>query len=171
MTARTLMIGCVAGEGHLDGDDEMPHQAQARLLAEAISGHAGRLEARLIVFKEFPAKYRGALACFIDTGYTRVPSYPMTRLDIDYPSFEAYMAGALSRKTRQDLRVKFRAAAAEAPIELTVVRDIAPVIDVYCGPVLRHPAELMLLAVDLCGRVWPGGKPCKGGPAAPAFGG
>jgi hypothetical protein len=42
---------------------------------------------------------------------------------------------------------------------------------VYCGPVLRHPAELMLPAVDLCGRVWPGGKPCKGGPAAPAFGG
>src|SRR5271169_6086501 len=42
---------------------------------------------------------------------------------------------------------------------------------VYCGPVLRHPAELMLPAVDLGGRVWLGGKPCKGGPAAPAFGG
>ena len=33
---------------------------------------------------------------------------------------------------------------------------------VYCGPVLRHPAELMLPAVDLGGRVWLGGKPCKG---------
>jgi hypothetical protein len=42
---------------------------------------------------------------------------------------------------------------------------------VYCGPVLRHPAELMLPAVDLGGRVWLGGKPYKGGPAAPAFGG
>ena len=42
---------------------------------------------------------------------------------------------------------------------------------VYCGPVLRHPAELMLPAVGLGGRVWLGGKPCKGGPAAPAFGG
>jgi hypothetical protein len=41
----------------------------------------------------------------------------------------------------------------------------------YCGPVLRHPAELMLPAVDLGGRVWLGGKPCKGWPAAPAFGG
>jgi hypothetical protein len=40
----------------------------------------------------------------------------------------------------------------------------------YCGPVLRHPAEL-LPAVDLGGRVWLGGKPCKGWPAAPAFGG
>jgi hypothetical protein len=42
---------------------------------------------------------------------------------------------------------------------------------VYCGPVLRHPAELMLPAVDLGGRVWRGSKSCKGGPAAPAFGG
>jgi hypothetical protein len=40
----------------------------------------------------------------------------------------------------------------------------------YCGPVLRHPAEPMLPADDLGGRVWLGGKPRKGGPAAPAFG-
>jgi acyl carrier protein len=44
-------------------------------------------------------------------------------------------------------------------------------LQLYCGPVLRHPTELMLPAVDLGGRVWLGGKPCKGGPAAPAFGG
>ncbi len=43
--------------------------------------------------------------------------------------------------------------------------------DVYCGPVLRHPAGLMLPAVDLGGRVWLDGRSCKGGPAAPAFGG
>jgi hypothetical protein len=41
--------------------------------------------------------------------------------------------------------------------------------EVYCGPVLRHPAE-PLPAVDLGGRVWLGGRSCKGGPAAPAFG-
>jgi hypothetical protein len=40
----------------------------------------------------------------------------------------------------------------------------------YCGPVLRHPAE-SLPAVDLGGRVWLGGRSCKGWPAAPAFGG
>jgi len=41
---------------------------------------------------------------------------------------------------------------------------------VYCGPVLRHPAE-PLPAVDLGGRVWLGGRSCKGWPAVPAFGG
>jgi Peptidogalycan biosysnthesis/recognition len=125
LTARTLMVGCAAGEGHLDGNDEMPHEVQVRLLRDWIPFHAARLGAPLVVFKEFPARYRGVLACLLDGGYTRVPSYPMTRLDIDYPSFEAYMADALSRKTRRDLRLKFRAAGAAAPqITLTVTSDI-----------------------------------------------
>ena len=129
LTARTLMVGCAAGEGHLDGDDEMPHEVQVRLLRDWIPLHAERLGAPLVVFKEFPAKYRGVLAPLLDDGYTRVPSYPMTRLDIDYPSFEAYMADALSGKTRRDLRRKFRAAAAAAPISLTVTTDISSLID------------------------------------------
>ena len=54
---------------------------------------------------------------------------------------------------------------------LIAMAVIPPVPPVYCGPVLRHPSELMLPAVDFGGRVWLGGKPCKGGPAAPAFGG
>jgi predicted N-acyltransferase len=124
LTARTLMVGCAAGEGHLDGDDEMAHDVQVRLLREWIPFHAERLGAPLVVFKEFQAKYRGALGCLCEDGYTRVPSYPMTRLDIAYPSFEAYMADALSRKTRRDLRLKFRAAAAAAPITLTVTSDV-----------------------------------------------
>jgi hypothetical protein len=124
MTARTLMVGCAAGEGHLDGDDEMAHDIQVRLLRDWIPFHAERLGAPLVVFKEFPAKYRDVLGVLLDDGYTRVPSYPMTRLDIDYPSFEAYMADALSRKTRRDLRLKFRTAAA-APITLAVTSDIS----------------------------------------------
>jgi hypothetical protein len=124
MTARTLMVGCAAAEGHLDGDDEMPHDVQVALLRDWIPFHAARLGASLVVFKEFPAKYRSVLAGLLDDGYTRMPSYPMTRLDIDYSSFEAYMADALSRKTRQDLRAKFRRSAAAPSIALTVTSDI-----------------------------------------------
>jgi hypothetical protein len=132
LTARTLMVGCAAGEGHLDGDDEMAHDVQVRLLRDWIPFNAERLGAPLVVFKEFPAKYRGVLGCLSEDGYTRVPSYPMTRLDIDYPSFDAYMAVALSRKTRRDLRLKFRAAAAAAPITMTVTSDItARIAEVY----------------------------------------
>src|SRR5262249_39057910 len=62
MRARTLMVGCVAGEGHLDGD-ETGNGARLELLASAIEGQARRLGAQLIVFKEFPARYRPAFEC------------------------------------------------------------------------------------------------------------
>jgi hypothetical protein len=67
----------------------------------------------------------------------------------------------------------FPAWAALTVVVLTAISPhlIALTICVYCGPVLRHPAEFMSPAVDLGGRVWLGSKPCKGGPAAPAFGG
>ena len=128
LRVRTLMVGCPVGEGHLDGC-EASHQANARLLACAITTHARRLETPLIVLKEFPARYRGALDCFLRNGFSRVPSLPMTRLNIDYPSFDAYMATALNGATRRKLRKKFAAAAAATPIELSIVCDVTPVID------------------------------------------
>ncbi len=132
MFVRTLMVGCVAGEGHLDDPDEMPRAEQARRLAAALPHHAAKFGARMIVFKEFPALYRPDLAGLAAAGYTRVPSFPMTRLNIGFPSFDDFMARTLSHKTRQDLRVKFRAAAAAAPIELRVVVDITTEADDVC---------------------------------------
>src|SRR5262245_59403911 len=54
MRARTLMMGCAAGEGHLDGDIDLL-SAHAELMAASIKDHARSLGARLIVLKEFPA--------------------------------------------------------------------------------------------------------------------
>jgi hypothetical protein len=129
MRLRTLMVGCVAGEGHLDGDDEAVNGAHARLLASAIMSHARELKAPLVVLKEFPARYRAVLDCFRHRGFTRVPSLPMVRLGIEYASFEDYMTSALSKRARRNLREKFRAAARAATIELQVVSDITPIID------------------------------------------
>src|SRR5271156_6528139 len=42
------------------------------------------------------------------------------------------------------------------------VEEVARIV-VYCGPVLRHPAEFMLPAVDLGGRVWLVASPVKAG--------
>jgi len=138
LTMRTLMVGCVAGEGHLDGDDDRSQGRNADLLAAAIIGHARELKVHLIVLKEFPAKYRTALNAFLRAGFTRVPSLPMVRLNIDYPSFEDYVNRGLSAKTRKDLRKKFRAAERAGPITLTVVEDVTPYIDV------AHPLYLQV---------------------------
>jgi len=127
MRARTLMVGCAAGEGHLDGDESC-HPGHAELLASTIAGHASRLGAHLIVFKEFPARYRSSLDCLIEHGFTRIPSLPMTQLCIDYASFEDYMKRALNSATRKKLRKKFEATTRVCPIEMSVINDVAPVI-------------------------------------------
>jgi Peptidogalycan biosysnthesis/recognition len=128
MRLRVLMVGCAAGEGHLDNADAMPPDCQSQLLASAIVPEASKLKVSLIVLKEFPAKYRSTLQCFLRHGFTRVPSLPMTKLNIDYASFADYMNKALNSATRTKLRRKFRAAQA-APIEMCVVRDITPTVD------------------------------------------
>jgi hypothetical protein len=125
---RTLMVGCAAGEGHLDGC-ESRHGILAPLLASAIVAHARRLGARLILLKEFPAKYRRTLSIFLRHGFIRVPSLPMTRLNIDYPSFDEYMKQALNSATRTKLRRKFRATEKKPPIEMSVVQDVSPIIE------------------------------------------
>jgi Peptidogalycan biosysnthesis/recognition len=126
---KTMMIGCVAGEAHLDDGDDSTRAATARSLAHAIVGHAHELGARLIVLKEFPDEYREALSCFIRGGFTRIPSMPHTRLNIAYANFDDYMQSALNSATRRKLRKKFKAAESGAPIELSVINDVTLIVD------------------------------------------
>src|SRR5258708_15383982 len=58
-----------------------------------------------------------------------MPSLPVTRLNIDYGSFDEYMSKGLSKATRKDLRRKFRDAAEADPIDLQVVSDVPPFVD------------------------------------------
>jgi len=122
------MVGCVAGEGHLDGEPSS-WRATAEALAPGLVAAARALNAPLIVLKEFPAVYRPAFGCFLDHSFTRVPSLPMTRLDIAFPSFDAYMTTALNSATRRKLRRKFRIAAAAPAIAMSVHDDATPIVD------------------------------------------
>lgn len=129
MRMRALMIGCAAGEGHLDAIMQDSCSEPAQALASTVVEHARSLRVSLIILKEFPAKYRAALSCFLKQKFTRIPSLPMTRLNIDYSSFDEYMNRALNSATRTKLRRKFRAATCGAPIEMSVIGDITTVID------------------------------------------
>ena len=130
MFMKTMMVGCVAGEAQLDDGNDVERAANAQVLACAIETHAHELGARLIVLKEFPDSYRVMLACFERNGFTRIPSMPLTRLNIAYRSFDEYMLSALNSATRSKLRRKFKATACDkVPIELQVSNEIKPVID------------------------------------------
>ncbi len=126
---RTLMVGCAAGEGHLDAAGDGKRFEIARSLGAAVMDHARRLKASLIVFKEFTVEDRAALACLKERGFTRIPSMPMTRRRLNFTSFEEYMRNVLSQKFRAQLRRNCKRSAERAKLEMRVVTDIAPYIE------------------------------------------
>jgi hypothetical protein len=128
---RMLMVGCSAGEGHLVRDRETGgHRWVAEALREALQPVARAMKAGMIVFKDFPQAYREPLAELSRGGYARVPSMPGSCLDLGgFANFEDYLTGKLSKKTRKNLRLKYRQAAAGPKTELQVVSDISPHID------------------------------------------
>src|SRR5690242_14460932 len=129
MRARTMMIGCAAGEGHLDGD-EAAQSATAEALAASLPRVAAELNCAMIVLKEFPAKYRASLQRSRAAGFARVPSMPMTTLGIEYKNFDDYLSKNLSPGTRAKTRRKLRAAErAQPPIAMSVIGDVTAVVD------------------------------------------
>jgi predicted N-acyltransferase len=130
LTLKTLMMGCAGGEGHLHAEDPGEQRRQAEILAENISTLARQEKASLIVLKEFPARYRNSLSCFLSHGFSMIPSMPMTRLDISqYSSFEDYLSKAIKAKRRTEFRRKFKEAEQSIPIELEVTCDAERAID------------------------------------------
>lgn len=128
LTMKTLMVGCVAGEGHLDHESDEDAAWIGVRLHEVLKRYARKAGASMVVLKEFPSAYRPALARFSNNGYVRVPSLPSVRIPIPYSSFEQYMTEALSKATRKDLRRKFRDTES-AGITMQALTDITAHID------------------------------------------
>jgi len=126
---RALMVGCSAGEAHLAATETLPVDIIAETLSKGIVKQARSLNAQLIVLKEFPSRYRKALHCFVQRGFARAPSMPMTMLDIRYDSFDAYMEKALKSSSRRKLRKKLEATAGVSDIRMSVTDDAASFVD------------------------------------------
>jgi hypothetical protein len=126
---RTLMIGCSAGEAHLAATEALPADIVAETLSNGIVRQARSLNAKLIVLKEFPSRYRKLLHCFVQCGFARAPSMPMTMLDIRYDSFDAYMVKALKSSSRKKLRKNLEATAGVSDIRMSVTDDAASFVD------------------------------------------
>jgi hypothetical protein len=126
---RALMVGCSAGEAHLAATETLPVDIVAETLSNGIVKQARSLNAQLIVLKEFPSRYRKVLHRFVQCGFARAPSMPMTMLDIGYDSFDSYMVKALKSSTRRKLRKKLEATAGVSDIRMSVTDDAASFVD------------------------------------------
>src|SRR5262245_24862819 len=101
---RTLMVGSSVGEGVLaaaPGDRRWAAEALARALPLA----ARRLDAGLIVLKEFPSDHREDLDVLLRHGYTRIASLPYVTLDLDFTTFDEHLS-SLNQKNRYDFKRK-----------------------------------------------------------------
>lgn len=128
LTMRTLMVGCAAGEGRLGTCSDADQRWVARALHASLKSIARAEKASLVVLKDFPSSYRPVLENFSVNGYARVPSMPLTKLELNYRDFEDFL-GSLGKITRKGLRRKFRKAERAPKIDLEVVTDISPSID------------------------------------------
>jgi hypothetical protein len=126
---RTLMVGCSAGEAHLAASETLPVDIVAEILANGLIKQARSLNAKLIVLKEFPSRYRKLLRCFVQCGFARAPSMPMTMLDIRYDSFDAFMVKALKSSSRKKFRKNLEATAGVSDIRMSVTDDAASFVD------------------------------------------
>jgi predicted N-acyltransferase len=128
LTMRVLMVGNAAGEGHLSLCSPEDEEWVANALYQVLEIYGHRSKASLVVFKDFPASYREVLWKFAANDYTRIPSMPMTELELIYRDFDHYLA-TLGASTRKDLRRKFRRIASAEPIHLQVVSDLTQYVD------------------------------------------
>jgi predicted N-acyltransferase len=151
LTMRVLMIGCGAGTGDLGVCDEKDESWVANALQAALRIYAKQNKASLVVFKDFPAKYRSPFETLVSNAYARIPSMPMTRLALPYANWDEYFA-TLSKATRKDLRRKFRKSERGPKIEMEVVNEVGPLVNeiypLYLAVHDRSPLKFETLTKD-----------------------
>jgi hypothetical protein len=125
---RMALAGCLVGEGETGAIE--PVEVAIPLVAESLEKYARGQGISLMAFKDFPTKMRRAFSCLSRWGYARIAGFPPLTLELDFASFDEYMAMQLSRATRKNLRRKFRSADdASPPLALEVWTDAEQIID------------------------------------------
>jgi hypothetical protein len=125
---RMALAGCLVGEGETGVIE--PVEVAIPLVAESLEKYARGQGISLMAFKDFPTKMRRAFSCLSRWGYARIAGFPPLTLELDFASFDEYMAMQLSRATRKNLRRKFRSADdASPPLALEVWTDAEQIID------------------------------------------
>jgi len=125
---RMALAGCLVGEGETGAIE--PVEVAIPLVAESLEKYARGEGISLVAFKDFPTKLRRAFSCLSRWGYARIAGFPPVILELNFASFDEYMAVQLSRATRKNLRRKFRAADdASPPLALEVWTDAEQIID------------------------------------------
>ncbi len=126
----TLFCGTPFGEYGVLGikQDFQDDPRLIPLLLEGIKDLAVKINAPLVIFKDFLKRSTLFLDVLIRQGYSKVESFPTVLLDLNFTSFEDYLK-SLGSSTRKSLKKKLKQAYSRGKIEVRVVQEIDGQID------------------------------------------
>lgn len=127
---KTLFCGSPFGEhgvlgikqGFKDSSEIIP------LLLQGIKNCAIRVNAPLVIFKDFLKPDTLFLDALIPKGYSKTESFPAVALELNFTSFEGYLE-SLGSSARNYLNRKLKQAYSRGKIEVKVVPSVADEID------------------------------------------
>ncbi|MDD5464809.1 MAG: GNAT family N-acetyltransferase [Candidatus Omnitrophica bacterium] len=127
---KTLFCGTPFGEYGVLGirQDFQDDPGAIPLLLAGIKDLAVKINAPLVIFKDFLKQGTLFLDALTRQGYSKVKSFPTVLLDLNFASFEDYLK-SLGSSTRKSLKKKLKQAYSRGRIEVKVYQDINGQID------------------------------------------
>ncbi|MDD5281289.1 MAG: GNAT family N-acetyltransferase [Candidatus Omnitrophica bacterium] len=127
---KTLFCGSPFGEHGVLGvkEDFRLDPGFIRHLLTGIKDFALKINAPLVIFKDFLQESTSFLDVLKHKGFTKVESFPTVLVDLNFSSFEEYLK-SLGSSTRKSLNKKLRQAYARGNIEVKLVQEVSSQID------------------------------------------
>ncbi len=134
---RAVICGSPTCEGRIGIARDASSQEMIDIIVREMSSIAERERAAVIAFKEFSADYDGLLTRLKPMGFHKFSALPSVELDLPFGSFEEYL-NSLSKKTREDLRRKYRRVDGKVNIEMEVRDSLGETADEAYGLYLAN---------------------------------
>ena len=128
LTLRAIICGSPASEGHIGIRAHELAKDLIPILAREMDDIARREHAAVIAFKDFTGDYKETLKPLERMKFHKTTLLPYVELDLRFRSFDEYL-DSLSKKTRADLRRKFKHSRENASIEMEVRTDLGDILD------------------------------------------
>ena len=125
---RAVICGSPTCEGRIGIRDEGRWEEMVKILVREMESIAAKERASIIAFKEFPEGYDAPLQPLKAMRFHKFRALPYVKLKLPFKSFEEYL-NSLSRKTRADLRRKYKKVDGLVKIEMEVRNNLSGLLD------------------------------------------
>ena len=128
LTMRAVICGSPASEGHIGIRSADLAGTIVPVIVREMDAIAQKERAAVIAFKDFVEGYKEVLKPLAGMKFHTTNLLPYVELDLNFKSFDEYL-NSLSKKTRADLRRKFKHSKENADIKMEVRAELGDLLD------------------------------------------